>query len=293
VAAALRPEAVRLVNHVAYVSDETDDAMCNWTYDFAEWLLTTEGVFDPSYQMTEDRISAYLSDRKCALAPASRTTGRSTLRRVRKAMVDHAPTQPKAEPRTPVQVAYTVSERYKHYNAAKTLAGVQKLEMLTLLDLTYGAGLQASEVNKASGSWIRDLPKGPLVILVPDENGEYREVPVFGEAAGRLRARQHDGLLLRPDVTRRHNVISAISKDCGKQASGLAGFRAARARSRWITDYMTLPVPFVSVCLIAGISAKSRTFPDLLGSMDEHEVPSRDAVFDSVVTGRKIRGLAA
>lgn len=289
----LRPAVVDLVNRVPYSSDDVDDSLCCWAYDFADWVLTVEGAFDPTVHMTEDRFSAFLRDRKKALSSASRSTGRSALRRLKKGLNGTTATRANKENRMPVQSPYSEGHRHRHYGAARTLTTSDHAECLSLLDLTYGAGLASPEVARAEGSWIRERNGRQVTVMVPNPDGVVREVPVFGEAAGRLLSLRDSGYLIRPNLTSRRNAVSDLVAEVAKSKDDFKGFRVARARARWITDYMFLPVPFVVVCRLAGISAKARTFPDLLDMIPPGQEPTPAELINAVKVAREQMGLGA
>lgn len=270
----VRETVVGQILLVPYVSLSSDQTMCSILYVFAEHIFRLKGTFNPDLHLSDRHINHYLEDRRTELKDSSKATLRSTLKRIREGTPDKPRQKP--IPRTKAQTPYTQDEWSTLRRKVRELLDVGLKEDLTmLLDLTGEAGLRSSEAIRATGAWIASVD-GTIVIRVPDSNGEFRDVPVFGIVGERLyQHRDSKQWLLAPTLTSRKNVMTSL-KAKAEPHSGLQDVNPVRARNHWLADLVTRRVPSTVVWKVAGVKSGSHTVGDILRYVQEPD--SRETV---------------
>lgn len=270
----IREAVVGQILLVPYVSQSSDQTMCSILYVYAEHIHGLRGSFNPDLHLSDRHINHYLEDRRTELKASSKATLRSTLKRIR----EGTPDKPRAKPipRTKAQLPYTQDEWSTLRRKVRELLDKRlQTDLTMLLDLTGEAGLRSSEAVRATGAWIASVD-GTTVIRVPDCNGEFRDVPVFGIVGERLyQHRDSKQWLLAPTLTSRKNVMTYL-KAKAEPHSGLQDINPVRARNHWLADLVTRRVPSTVVWKVAGVRPGSHTVGDILRYVQEPD--SRDTV---------------
>lgn len=245
-----------------FVSHAADQSNCSILYNYAAYVFTQDGHFDPDEHLTDRWIKHYLHDRRNELTTTSQATIQSALRRIRAG----SPDKPgmKKRGRKVAQKPYTQEEWARLRRRVRNLVDERlRTDITMLLDLTGEVGLRSTEVLQATGRWIESVD-GVTVIRVPDANGEFRDVPAFGLVAHRLAAHRHSHqYLFAPQVSDRRNAIAKI-KQRAKAHAGLQDLNAMRARNHWLAEIVTLPIPSTVVWAVAGLKPGTHTVGDIL-----------------------------
>ena len=244
-------------------SKDADLALLKATVPYAAWCVQHTGGFDPEVDLADhllvDRLPRIWPD-----APeSSRATRMSALRRLRSGP------KPSAGYKRMPQEALT-ERTWSHLNYAADDAGKYRSDAHVLLGLSGGAGLHTSEIIRARGDWVVKEDK-TLCVYVPDDNGEYRVVPVSSRTAqtlGPIAKKRRDDFLLRPDITYRQNVVTSTSEVIRKRTDVWSEFSAVRARHLWLTRLFAAQVPFQIVCAMAGIRRGTSLPADLVHFME-------------------------
>ncbi|TPG17182.1 hypothetical protein EAH86_10490 [Pedococcus bigeumensis] len=260
----IREAVVGQIMLVPFESVRSDRTMCSVLYRFADYVYSRTATFDPDKHLTESMIGHYLKDRERELKISSQRTHRSTLLRIREGHPDKP--RPQRIPRQAPALPYTQEEWNNLRRKVRELLDPDLKGQLTmLLDLTGEAGLRSQEAIRATGQWIV-LVDGVTVIRIPDKNGEFRDVPIFGLVGDRLyRFRGSKDYLLAPHLNARANVMTKLRLRAEPHA-GLADINPIRARNTWLVHLLTQRVPSNVIWAVAGVQpgAGGHTISDLM-----------------------------
>jgi len=260
-------------------STGSDRVYVRYLCRFADWVQRHEGHFDPAVHMSDQLIHAWVEQTMPGRREASRHTAYLAIRRIRD-------TPSGGRRRTVRQVhpaPYRDVEWHRFEAAAASLAGCPEGEDLRmLLDLTGEAGLRGAEAIKVDGHCI-NVSGNRVSITVANRNGVARTIPVFGDAADRLRTKAgKNELLLRPHRPgSRHNAISDLIIEAQRSGPKFGEFKASRARGRWLLNLLEKPVPFAAVAVVADIGVGSHAPTDVLnhaGRLHEDDVATAIAL---------------
>ncbi len=253
---------VDLMVRVPEWSTGSDRVYLRYLCRFAGWVQRHAGHFDPSVHMSDELIHTWVEQTMPGRREASKHTAYLAIRRIR-----DTPNGGKRRTVRQVHAApYKDSEWRLFEAAADSLAdSFAGRDLRMLLDLTGEAGLRGDEVIKVDGHCV-NVSGRRVSITVANRDGVARTVPVFGTAADRLRARVgKNELLLRPHRPgARHNAISDLILDVKRTGPDISGFKASRARARWLLNLLHRPIPFAAVAVVAGIGVGSHAPTDLL-----------------------------
>lgn len=172
-------------------------------------------------------------------------------------------------PRRKAVPAAKTSLENELYAIAPSLRPVLRAQLLTILDLTTGAGLSSQEIRQLRGGDISplELPERTVVQIAVRKRGVVsRVVPVVCPVRGHrllTRAREVGNGFVFPIVgeTMPRNAICHVAEELVEQ--GFPGFNAAALRNRWVVKLASDPgVPAAMLMKMAGI-ADLRVLHDL------------------------------
>ncbi|BFL73312.1 hypothetical protein M7M4_00640 [Corynebacterium pseudogenitalium] len=155
------------------------------------------------------------------------------------------------------------------YAIAPSLRPMLRAQLLTILDLTTGAGLSSQEIRHLRGSDISplELAERTVVQIAVRKRGVIsRVVPVVCPVRGHrllTRAREVGSGFVFPIVgdSMPRNAICHVAEELVEQ--GFPGFNAAALRNRWVVKLASDPgVPAAMLMKMAGI-ADLRVLHDL------------------------------
>ena len=287
--AAVQNIAIEAMLTVPKFSGNSDRYLLRLLLHFGVWARRNEGFFDPSSQLTEPYIDAFVKQVWVNHSEASISSAYSALRRIR----DNLGTGEQATIRRghhlPPKAPHTELEWARYEAAAGHLAGTYYgTSFRMLLDLTGEAGLRASEASLADGTWITKNGAN-ITITAVNTDGVIREIPVIGPAANRLA--HHIGkpeYLISPlKLTHRHNTISSVVMEINKlHSNAAAGYLANRARHRWLLHLASTPMRFTDLCAVADMNPGNRSLIELLTyAVAPHPTRAANAVRAALTEG--------
>ncbi len=286
----LSPEAVEAVRETVialtirhrFRSEESDRSLYKQTMPYAVWCHQHLGRFDPDIDLVDhvlvDRIPKVWPQH----AESSRATRMAGLRRLRRGP------QPAAGRRRRPQKAFDQRGLQDLYRGAEN-AGKYKNAAHVLLGLSAGAGLNSAEIVRARGDWFSE-EHGLPCLYVPNEDGEFRVVPLEARTAARLRPlakERPDERLFRPTARAYSSLISDTNLLILRQTELWRPFTVPRARHTWISRLLSMSIPFTPVCAMAGIKPGNSLPSDLVGDLD---TPSTEDVFKAFKAAHRHTG---
>lgn len=270
----LRSEAIdraALVQAHTRAIDEVADAkaariVARYLYD--EALLFSS--VDEERALTRAAVDRWLF-RDDVFSRRSQRTYRTILYAAGRVLYPHEFPEPHRQrgPRRKAVPAAKTSLEDELYAIAPSLRPMLRAQLLTILDLTTGAGLSSQEIRHLRGSDISplELPERTVVQIAVRKRGVVsRVVPVVCPVRGHrllARAREVGSGFIFPIVgeTMPRNAICHVAEELVEQ--GFPGFNAAALRNRWVVKLASDPgVPAAMLMKMAGI-ADLRVLHDL------------------------------
>lgn len=270
----LRSEAIAraaLVQAHTRVLDEVADAkaarvVARYLYDEA----LVYGEVDEERALTRPSVDRWLF-RDDVFSRRSQRTYRTILYSAGRTLYPHEFPEPHRQrgPRRKAVSAAELSLEAELYAVAANLRPVLRAQLLTILDLTTGAGLSSQEIRQLRGSDISplELPEHTAVQIAVRKRGVVsRVVPVVCPVRGHrllTRARDVGTGYVFPIVgdSMPRNAINHVAEELVEQ--GFSGFNAAALRNRWVVRLASDPgVPAAMLMKMAGI-ADLRVLHDL------------------------------
>lgn len=183
-----------------------------------------------------------------------------------------APPQVVASKHTAVKPLYTDVEDRALIRWAKGQNRPQRARKLQLLlGLSRGAGASAADLRKVRGNDISDQGDAAGIDVTLGEGATRRTVPVRRAYEPLVRAGLLDaprsGLLFGSGK----NAINRLISDADNLSTDVPHFEVARARTSWLAELMTLPIPLSTLMAAAGLQS-ARVRGRVRGGS-----PSRDA----------------
>lgn len=265
----VKHEVVEAAMRVPFVSVRGDATNLGATYAFAIWRVSRTGSFDWRRDLTKQNIDQFAAEELVGKRPGTINTYRSTLMRVMRGEA----AGPKGGGKTKARTAHSEAQWNELWDGASH-AGQWTEPALTHLSLSGGVGLRPNEINYVRGSWVRKSQHG-MYVRVPNDAGEFRDVPVFDRYADvieRAAAVGHDGYLVMPQLVSRKNVLSHLKVQVTRLRSSFAEYSAVRARHYWISRMLATGVPAVVIAQVADIGPGTSLIADLLSDLPQPDL---------------------
>lgn len=272
----VKPEVVEAVIRVPFISVRGDASNLGSTYRFAIWWMSRTGSFEWRRDLTKPNIDQFAAEELVGKTRGTINTYRSTLMRVMRGEA----AGPRVGGKTKARTAHSEAQWNELWDAALH-AGKWTAPAMTHMSLSGAAGLRSKEINYIRGSWVRKSQDG-LYVRVPNDAGEFRDIPVFGkyaEAIEMAAAVSPDGYLVMPQLVSRQNVLNHLKLQVTRLRSSFAEYSAVRARHYWIARMLATGVPAVVVAKVADIGPGTSLIADLLGDLPK---PDLDECFRSL-----------
>lgn len=265
----VKHEVVEAAMRVPFMSVRADASNLGATYSFAIWRVSRTGSFSWRSDLTKPNIDQFAAEELVGKKPGTINTYRSTLMRVMRGEA----AGPKGGGKTKARTAHTESQWNELWEGASH-AGQWTEPARTHLSLSGGAGLRSNEINYIRGSWVRKSQHG-IYVRVPNDAGEFRDVPVFdkyAEIIERAASVGHDGYLVMPQLVSRKNVLSHLKMQVARLRSNFAEYSAVRARHYWISRMLATGVPGVVIAQVADIGPGTSLIADLLSDLPKPDL---------------------
>lgn len=257
---------VDLVMHVPFSSRARDIDLLVSLIDNAVYHLHAFRTYDPATALSEAGISRWRKDELQRRNLSNNSLGDYSARI--RAVARCNGFAPHLTDRTPSRRRRVTPPEHpgvwaRVLECSRLLAKSDRIDLVILANLTFGAGARVQEAARIQGSHIYQLPNGEARVTLINRNGEIREVPVGPAVTQSLVGanREPGDFLIRPKQTR-HNVINRLVATARAQAPG-AAFNPQAARHRFIVDLMGSPVPFRAIADLADLRPDSHTAQDL------------------------------
>lgn len=282
----VKPIIIDLILKTKVTSKDSLRRMLRQGCDFAIWCRnnTRDGEFDPSRDLTEERLSDYALYAYGGLEPSTEATYMSALRAVAgnkpKRRVNGRRVAAGPYPDAIVALLWDTAMDREVWNG---------IEMRTLLALSFGVGARAEEINQMRASQVERIGRSTIVNVT--RRDVLREVPVYGDYAQWLRTRaaqlHSDDYLFRPTVVDRSDSIGSLVRKSGPRTPVFKDFRAERARHTWVCDHLQQNIAYNVLASAADIGPGSNLFADLLPHLPYVTPTQRRRAFDAVHDSRK------
>jgi hypothetical protein len=261
---------VEAVMRVPFVTLALDADLLSRHYAFAIWVSRLTGSYDWRSDLTTERIEEFAAATLNGMSHRTVNTYRSQLMRVKRG--DNLPLKSgrKSKALTPIHQS-EYDEMWLNGDKCDKWSD----EVLTLLALAGGAGLRPNEINYIQSSWVNKSTRG-LYIRVPNDHGEFRDVPVFGRYANTIekavaRTGRNDYLVM-PRLVSRRNLVSQLKTNVTPLQSSFANYDTIRVRNLWITRMLAAGVPMVVIAQVAGVKGGSSLLADLASDLPKPEL---------------------
>ncbi len=270
----VRETLLDLVVEVGFTSAWTDKLMMRAVVDLATVCLAMYGSFDPAVHLSEPSLAMYARSEFRHRPDSSTATIIASLRRVR----DRRRPTVKVS-RWTTAAPYTPAEWWRLEDAAASCAGwVEQAQLL--LTLSGHAAMRGGEIAWAEVQQVRSEGDRAATIAVPNAQGEFRRVPVFGVHARRVlaAASRAEGFLFYPNCNRRSDAVSNLRYNVIKHRRDFADFKVMRARNTRMVELLQVPAPWSILRTYAGLSdAQTHYIGDLVNFIERAD---DDVVFD-------------
>lgn len=277
----VRPAVVDLVMEHPRVSAEADKHMTWLGIRFGIWSLTktSDGVFDPYRDLTENRINGYLRYLGSSVSEASKDSYASGLRRLAA-----GPPQRRVGKRRIAVTPHTVRAEDGFWTAADVYDphSVEHAEGKTLLAATFGAGALPEEVHLLDP---RDVivARGQVTLRLRRDPLDLREVPVtedryahwLADRAVQLRGERY---LFQPRRASRRNTVNATTSRLRQTNAIFERYSTSAARNAWFARLLTAGIPFQVACTAAGVGPGTHLPTDLLPHLPVPDPANIEAV---------------
>lgn len=256
----------RLALNLEYRSAQRDRDLVAALIRNATYVYNLHNTYDPALALSEPMLARWKKEEltRRGLSPRSQGDYCSLLRTVAKHngfaphLLERAATpRGKAGHPADLKAWATIEDR------AATLPHSLRTDVIMLADLTFGVGMRAFEAGQARRDHLTLMSDGEGRLVIWNQRGESRVVPVGPRVTQRILAaqRQPEEFLVRPENSR-HNLSHSLFKAAERHRKGIT-FDLRAARNRYIVNLLGQPIPFSVVCYLADLAPGGHTSQDL------------------------------
>ncbi|GCD19325.1 hypothetical protein CTKZ_08870 [Cellulomonas algicola] len=229
----------------------------------------------------KDAVGLFLSTRGAGLSNKDRRDFKGAAAQLGRALGlrDYVPVQVHPVGRTRAALPYTATEERLYYEAvAEIPSPAARDDALTLLNLTFGAGLTSGQAVDLCGTDVQKWARH-VIVRVPGRDGLIDRL-ARSEAADQLleRAAHVDTAhMVRPNLSR-GRCIEEVANAIERADPWLPRFRVTSASNAYWVEFLTR----IGVAAAFGaldIDFSSHRLNDLLR---DHDTPTRDAVLNAM-----------